>query len=153
DFNRTNLAATIGKPLQYLNPTFDGTNGTSANKTEFGTTTSFGIPDINGQVADVIRVPGDLDRRLGYIMDHGIKPNGGGTRVNQYTLIMDILIGTTGPGAASMLQVTDPDVNLTDGDLFWQGNNFGQGGNGYIGTGAFTPGAWHRVIAAYDEAA
>src|SRR6185436_9291106 len=152
DFNRTNLAATIGKPLQYLNPTFDGTNGTSANKTEFGTTTSFGIPDINGQVADVIRVPGDLDRRLGYVMDHGIKPNGGGTRVNQYTLIMDIMVGTSGPGAASLLQISSP-TNSDDGDLFWQGNNFGQGTGGYNGTGAFTAGEWHRVAAAYDMAA
>ena len=41
----------------------------------------------------------------------------------------------------------------SDGDLFWQGSNFGQGGGGYNGTGAFTAGAWHRVVAAYDEAA
>ena len=36
-------------------------------------------------------------------MNHGIAPNGGGTRVNQYTLIMDVFVGTTGPGAASLL--------------------------------------------------
>src|SRR5439155_7041516 len=84
-------------------------------------------------------LPGDTgpgSRNLAYIMDHGIKPNGGGTRVNQYTIIFDVMIGTTGAGGASMLQVTDPDVNLSDGDLFWQGNNFGQGNGGYIGTGA-----------------
>src|SRR5690606_16435131 len=39
------------------------------------------------------------------------------------------------------------------GDLFWQGNNFGQGEGGYNGTGQFTAGAWHRVAAAYDMAA
>ena len=43
--------------------------------------------------------------------------------------------------------------NTDDGDLFWQGSNFGQGSGGYNGTGAFTAGAWHRVAAAYDEAA
>jgi hypothetical protein len=44
-------------------------------------------------------------------------------------------------------------VNTGDGDLFWQGSNFGQGGNGYGGTGIFLPGEWHRIAIAYDEAA
>jgi len=152
DFDQGNLAATVGKPLQY----FDGPTGATATETTFGTCSSMGVALINGQDAHIMHVPGETgpgSRNLAYIMDHGIKPNGGGTRVNQYTLIYDVMVGTTGAGAASMLQVTDPDVNLSDGDLFWQGNNFGQGGNGYIGTGAFTPGAWHRVIAAYNEAA
>mgnify|MGYP003349270494 CR=1 FL=1 len=79
-------------------------------------------------------------------------PNGGGTKVNQYTIIYDILVGTTGPGAASLLQTSSLN-NTDDGDLFWQGNNFGQGGGGYNGRGTFTAGAWHRVVAAYDMAA
>src|ERR1041385_2196777 len=97
-------------------------------------------------------VPGEVVREIGYVMDHGMKPNGGGTRVNQYTLIMDVLVGSNGPGAASILQISST-KKMEDGDLFWQGNNFGQGGDGYFGTGAFTPGQWHRVVAAYDEAA
>ncbi len=152
DFENGDLRATAGKALAY----FDGPAGTTASKTTFGTCSSYGIPLINGQDAHVMYVPGDTgpgSRNIGYVMDHGIKPNGGGTRVNQYTLVLDVLIGSTGAGAASILQVTDPDVNQTDGDLFWQGNNFGQGNNGYNGTGIFTPGAWHRVIAAYNEAA
>ncbi|PYI87600.1 MAG: hypothetical protein DME26_05700 [Verrucomicrobia bacterium] len=113
-----------------------------------------GIPDINGQEANVMQVPGDLVRNVGYIMDHGIKPNGGGTRVNQYTLIMDILVENTGASAASLLQISSTNnAEGDDGDLFWQGNNFGQGSGGYNGTGAFTPGSWHRIVAAYDEAA
>src|SRR5438477_11051017 len=67
-------------------------------------------------------------------------------------MIMDIMVNNTGPGAASLLQISSLN-NTDDGDLFWQGNNFGQGAGGYNGTGAFTAGAWHRVIAAYDEAA
>jgi len=62
-----------------------------------------------------------------------------------------VLLGSTGPGAASILEISSLN-NMDDGDLFWQANNFGQGG-GYNGTGAFTPGAWHRIVAAYDEAA
>ena len=148
DFDRGNLAATIGKPLAY----FDGPAGLTAGGTQFGTTTELGVALINGEEARVMRVPGDVIREIGYVMDHGIAPNGGGTRVNQYTLVMDVMIGTSGPGAASMLQVSSA-ANTDDGDLFWQGNNFGQGGGGYNGTGAFTPGAWHRVVAAYDMAA
>ena len=85
-------------------------------------------------------------------MTHGIAPNGGGTRVNQYTLVLDVYVATTGPGAASLLQ-TSSAANTDDGDLFWQGSNFGQGTGGYNGKGTFTAGAWHRVAAAYDMAA
>ena len=148
DFDRGDLFASIGKPLRFL----DGAEGATQAGTLFGTTTELEVPDINGEPARVMKVPGDLSNQIGYIMEHGIAPNGGGTRVNQYTLIMDILVGTTGPGAAALLQISSPD-NTDDGDLFWQGGNFGQGTDGYKGTGAFTEGEWHRVAAAYDEAA
>jgi hypothetical protein len=148
DFDRADLSATIGKPLTYL----DGADGVTKAGTVFGITTDLGIADIGGKPAKVMYVPGDLNRAIGYVMDHGIAPNGGGTRVNQYTLVMDIMVGASGPGAASLLQISSLN-NTDDGDLFWQGNNFGQGANGYNGTGAFTAGEWHRIAAAYDEAA
>jgi len=154
DFDFADLNASIGANLKYLDPTFDGPTGTTAEeeKTSFGLTTDLGIPDIAGQPAKVIRVPGTLTRQLGYLMEHRIAPNGGGTRVNQYTLIMDVLVAAEGPGAASLWQ-TSSEGNTDDGDLFWQGSNFGQGGQGYGGVGTFTAGEWHRVIAAYDMAA
>jgi hypothetical protein len=65
---------------------------------------------------------------------------------------MDVFVDPTGPGAASLWQTNPANVN-DDGDLFWQGSNFGQGNNGYNGTGQFTAGAWHRVAAAYNMAA
>jgi len=99
-----------------------------------------------------MRVPGDLSRNIGYVMNHGIAPNGGGTRVNQYTLVMDVLVAETGGGAAALWQTSSTN-NTDDGDLFWQGDNFGQGNGGYNGTGAFTAGEWHRIAAAYDMAA
>ena len=148
DFDRANLAATVGKPLSY----FDGAGGVTETGTQFGLCSDFSLPLIDGQNAKIMRVPGDLVREVGYVMDHGIKPNGGGTRVNQFTLVMDILVAPSGPGAASLLQVSSSN-NTDDGDLFWQGNNFGQGTDGYLGTGQFTAGTWHRVTAAYDEAA
>jgi hypothetical protein len=148
DFNQGNLAPTIGKALQY----FDGPTGLTAAETQFGTCSALGVSLINGEDALIMRVPGDLNRNIGYIMEHLIAPNGGGSLVNQYTLAMDVMVDNMGPGAASLIQISSPE-NTDDGDLFWQGNNFGQGGNGYNGTGAFTPLVWHRVIAAYNEAA
>jgi hypothetical protein len=152
DFDYADLKSTLGKNLTYFDPTFDGPTGSTDDKTSFGTTTDFGISDIAGKEAKVVRVPGTLDRRIGYVMDHQIAPNGGGTKVNQYTLIYDIYVDNAGPGAASLLQVSSL-ANTDDGDLFWQGSNFGQGTDGYNGRGTFTPGEWHRVVAAYDEAA
>ncbi len=148
DFNFGDLGASVGKALAYL----DGSGGVTQTGTQFGTTTSFGIADIGGSEAKVMRVPGELDRNIGYIMDHGIAPNGGGSKVNQYSIIFDIYVETSGPGAASLLQISSLS-NTDDGDLFWQGSNFGQGGGGYNGRGTFTAGAWHRVVAAYDMAA
>jgi len=148
DFNFKDLGATIGANLEYL----DGADGLTKAGTVFGKCSELDVPLINGKDADIMKVPGDLKREIGYLMTHRIAPNGGGTKVNQYTIAFDILVGTTGPGAASLLQLSSV-PNTDDGDLFWQGNNFGQGTGGYNGTGAFTAGEWHRVVAAYDEAA
>jgi len=153
DFELLDLSATVGQPLQYL----DGPGGATEAGTKFGTCASLGVALINGEDAKIMEVPYVTGTDLssygpyGYIMAHGISPNGGGTRVNQFTLIMDVLVDTSGGGAASLLNMST--ANNTDGDLFWQGNNFGQGGNGYNGAGTFTAGEWHRIAIAYDEAA
>jgi hypothetical protein len=148
DFDFGDLRATAGNPLEYLG----GEGSPVQTKTLFGTTEALGVPAIGGRVAKVMEVPGDVTRDIGYVMTHGIAPNGGGTRVNQYTLIMDVFVDTTGPGAASLWQ-TSSASNSDDGDLFWQGDNFGQGTGGYNGRGTFKAGEWHRVVAAYDMAA
>jgi hypothetical protein len=140
------LAPRIGQPLEY----FDGTAGETATKTLFGTTTSFGIADIDGQPANVMCVPGDLSNKIGYIMRHGIPANGGGSRVNQYTLIYDVYWATNG-GTASFVNFDMG--NTSDGDFFYNGTGFGQGGGGYDGNGVLTAGAWHRVSFAVDMAA
>ena len=105
DFDNGDLRAAIGKPLAYFDSTFDGPTGTNANLTTFGTCSSLSVPLINGVDAGVMQVPGDLNRKIGYVMTHGIAPNGGGTLVNQYSLVMDVYVDTSGPGAASLLQI------------------------------------------------
>ena len=148
DFNKGDLSATTGKALEYL----DGAEGLTKTGTAFGLASELGVPALPGGDARVMKVPGDLSNKIGYIMNHRINPNGGGSKVNQYTIVYDLFVGTAGPGAASLLQ-TSSSANTDDGDLFWQGSNFGQGGGGYNGRGSFTAGAWHRVAAAYDMAA
>jgi hypothetical protein len=148
DFDQGDLSATVGSALEY----FDGPEGLTAALTSFGTTEDLGLPGIQGESARVMEAPGDLVRSIGYLMRHGIAPNGGGTRVNQYTILFDLMVSGEGTWAASLLQISSTN-NIDDGDLFWQNNLFGQGLDGYLGTSNFTPDEWHRVIASYDMAA
>ena len=61
--------------------------------TEF--VTVFETAVLDDGVANVMRFnyPGGAGNTpaLGYILPHGILPNGGGEKANQYTLIMDIM--------------------------------------------------------------
>ena len=136
------LKATIGADLRY-------NDDVSESDTEFGTTTEFGIPDIDGQPADVMCVPEDTE--VGYLMNHGIEPNGGGRFVNRYTLLMDVM--QVGGGAASAIFQGSPGKNPGDATFFWQGGNMGQGGGGYNGDGTFIPDEWHRIGFSVDLAA
>ncbi|MDX1748489.1 MAG: hypothetical protein R3324_21360, partial [Halobacteriales archaeon] len=143
------LRATIGQDLEY----FGGPESPAGQNTEFANTDDLpGVGGIGGEPTDVMVVPYIRSNDLGYVMRHGIAPNGGGEKVNQYTLIYDVWIDTSGDGAASMIQI-DSLTNTNDGDYFWQGNNFGQGGGGYEGLGTFTAGEWHRIAFAVDLAA
>ncbi|HIG29648.1 MAG TPA: hypothetical protein EYQ50_18360 [Verrucomicrobiales bacterium] len=148
DFNNPDngLGATIGRDLEFIG----GAGGLAETDTIFDTTTSLGIADINGEPANVMVVPDMNSRNIGYIMHHGIAPNGGGTKVNQYTFIMDVMVEAG--GAAGFMQI-DSLENTNDSDYFWQGSNFGQGGGGYAGQGTFTPDEWHRVTLSVDLAA
>jgi hypothetical protein len=104
DFNNpaNGLAASIGQPLEYL----DGASGETRNATQFGTTTSFGIPDIGGVVANVMRFSTNTPT-MGYIMRHGIGESGGGLYVNQWTVIMDVLFPAESSGQWRALLQTD----------------------------------------------
>lgn len=143
DFDGGDLAATIGQPLEYR----DGAAGTTAAGTRFGTTASFGIPNIGGRTAKVMATPAADTRQIGYLMRHGARPNGdvAATKVNQWTIIMDVLIPTD--GWHSFIQIDSPD-NSNDGELFVNpGNGIGISGS-YQGT--IVRGQWHRVAFAVD---
>jgi len=135
DFNSGNLSATVGTALAY--------RGTTAAGTTFTTAT------IGGQTAQVMSFPATTPTE-GYIMTHGIAPNGGGVFVNQYTLIMDVMFPAASSGQYRALFQTAPN-NDNDGDLFINpGNGIGISGE-YQGT--VSPDTWHRLAFVVDLAA
>ena len=150
DFENGDLAATVGKDLQY----FDGPAGSTATLTQFGTCSSFGLPLINGVDASIMKVPGGAgvngNNNFGYIMDHQIPVNGGGTKVNQYTIIWDMY--WPGSGVIPFFNCENTNNAPADGSLFLQGNAMGQGTGGYDMPGV--PGGvtqgWHRLAFAVD---
>ncbi|HEX5223344.1 MAG TPA: metallophosphoesterase family protein [Verrucomicrobiae bacterium] len=132
DFDSGNLSATVGAPLAY--------RGTTAATTAFTTAT------IGGQTANVMSFPATTSTQ-GYIMTHGIAPNGGGAYVNQYTLIMDVMFPTASSGQWRALFQTNPD-NSNDSDLFVNpANSIGISGE-YHGT--VQPNTWHRLAFVVD---
>jgi hypothetical protein len=137
DFNSGNLAATVGQDLQYFDTAVAG-------DTTFGTTTSFGISDINGVPANVMHFSPAIFPWGGYKAFHGAAPNGGGAYVNQYTLVYDLYYPASAWRSLWQTDLTD----LNDGDLFINATDgLGIGGvyDGVVGAGA-----WHRIALAID---
>ena len=154
DFDNGNLRATVGQDLEYG----DGLGGFMATQTSFNTTTAFGIPDIGGQVAKVMKytrseTPPD-NYVQGYAMHHGIAPNGGGTLVNQWTLITDILYPDLHQGDQYSPFIEIQNSTDSDADLAVHEESPGVGGIGISGRypGNLTQGQWHRVVFAVDMA-
>jgi len=131
------LAAFVGRNLEFFDATVTG-------DTTFGTTTSYGISDINGQPASVMHFTPSVGSWGGYKMYHQAAPNGGGAYVNQYTLVYDLYI----PSAAWRSLLQTGVGNTSDGDVFI--NPSGGVGISSVYNGNVTVGDWHRVAYAFD---
>ncbi|MBX3746496.1 MAG: hypothetical protein KF833_14405 [Verrucomicrobiae bacterium] len=154
DFEAGNLAATVGNDLEYIDSSL-------ANRYAFGTTTALGIPDIAGRPARVIHIPytpgepRDVFSKIGLRMHHGLGANAGGQKLNQWTLVMDVLWGPEGQGFGGLLQTHDFD-NPTDGDLFWRASDgsYGKGCcsiyDGLPAERSHRQGEWARVVFVAD---
>jgi hypothetical protein len=139
DFNG-DLKATYGRDLVY----FD-TNVLA--DTSFGTTTSFGIADINGVPATVMHFNPSAFPWGGYQAFHGAAPNGGGAYVNQYTLVYDLYYPASSDRTwRSLLQTALSNNN--DGDAFISTAN--GVGISSIYDGFVSAEAWHRIAIAFD---
>jgi hypothetical protein len=153
DFNSGNLTQTSGANLGDLTYN-DGPSGQTFSNTVFATTTTLGIPDINGTPAKVMEFSaGSLPQ--GYLMPTP-PPNGGGSLVNEYTIIMDVLY-TNGGLFRPLMQMDDGaldhvtalfDVGVHDnlevtntlGGLLLNSGSFG----------VIVPNTWYRLGMVYD---
>ena len=89
---------------------------------------------------------------FGYILRHNIEPNGGGKRVNQFSLVYDVYFSGKGNGWASIANLD----SKGDGDVFWRKGDggLGQGGGGYEPDDReikVTAEQWHRICLLYTS--
>lgn len=147
--------------------TFDGNYNEMGSGVALGShgTQAFEATTINGQNADVLKLT--KGSFLGGAVDdpwlslaNPIGGNAGGSRTNQYTVLMDVFIPAG--DYQSLLQTgsshnptasTNTGVNDNDGDWFIRGDG-GMGISGdYTDTGnstTFTDGAWTRIVRTID---
>jgi hypothetical protein len=155
DFENGNLKATFGQDLQFFDSSL-------ADRHTFGTTGTGAfadVPGINGQPAKIICIPRQEDesfRKMGLLMTHGIAPNGAptATKVNQWTLIMDVYWGE-GHAFGTAFRTHDLSQN-NDGDMFWQSATGSYGKNCCSDYAGIDPAhiqgraEWARVVFAAD---
>ncbi len=143
DFLFGDLRATVGNDLEFISDT--------AN------VTGFPAVEIGGRPTPAMSF-GALTSTQGYYARHGIKPNGGGLLVNQYTLLMDVMYPSPGGTDWRALLQTDP-FNHPDNDAdFYIGNASTTPDPNGIGAdsqfhGTLAPDQWYRLTFAVDLAA
>lgn len=143
DFENGNLNGTVGAALDYG----DGIGGETQAATRFGTTTTFGIPNIGGQEAKVMQF-GTNTIPAGYFLPAPASGNGGGSQVNQWTLILDVLYPAVSNSRWRAIIETD-NGNTADADFFVNtGNGIGSGSY----SGVIQPNTWHRIGIVVDAA-
>jgi hypothetical protein len=103
---------------------------------------TFTTASIGGQTAQVAA----FTRGTFFRMIHGLAANGGGSYVNQYTLIMDVMFPSRPTGWAVLWQ-TNPN-NSNDGDWFINPSG-GLGISGVYG-GSVADGTWNRIALVVD---
>jgi len=132
DFNQGDLRATVGANMQFFGPV--------AARTIFESTV------INGAVGHVMRFPA-AGPSEGYLLFHGAQPNGGGTNVNVYTLVLDLFWPAESDGTFRALFNTDTN-NLQDAVMFVNPDNQVGVNNDY--SGELPPETWNRLALVFD---
>lgn len=141
---RNELAATCGPDLDYFDiPVLASTI--------FADSDLIGLPDIGNAPSSVMNFPGLINGAPsgGYKLIHGLPASGGGTNVNQYTLIMDVYYPAASHNVRRALLQTDPS-NAGDAEFrFDESNRLGVNG---IYQGRIEADTWTRVALAVDLA-
>jgi hypothetical protein len=144
DFNNFEDTSTCGANVDY----FD----TGVFSASYIVDTDFALlPPVDGAVTVIMHVPGSVNGQPsgGYKLRHGLAANGGGTNVNQYTLILDLLYPATSHNLRRALLQTQTE-NTDDAEFRIDESN-GLGVNG-VYQGKILPNTWHRVALAVDLA-
>lgn len=139
------LKATVGSDLTYA----DGAGGATATATAFGAASSFGLPSIGGQDPVVMRIAPATAATMGYTMAFNAPGNAGGTLVNNWTIIMDILYPLASDGRVRGLMETDGRVENPDSDFKINAANAVGAAQFH---GSFPAGRWHRLALVVDRA-
>jgi hypothetical protein len=146
DFD-SGLNASPGVSLEY----FEGPGGATETNTQFGTTATFAISNVAGQVVNVMRVP-KTTNTMGYVLNPNAVGNGGGGLLNQYSLVFDLYFPSASSGKSRcLIQLDEPWGNSNEGEFYVAANNG-------LGTpakpqGTVTPDTWHRLVITVDLAA
>jgi hypothetical protein len=139
---------------------WDGvTPGGTESITQFGTTASFGIPAINGEVAGVMKFPA-LFSGEGFRVNSLAPGNGGGDFINQYTIAFDILFPSNQTVPPVRFPFIETNNTNSNGGDFWA--NFSDFSFSFQGDGsqtelrtsanAFQLDTWHRIVFVNDTA-
>jgi hypothetical protein len=131
------LVASVGLDLAYRGDTTGAT--------------TFETRDLDGAPARVMGFP-RATQAQGYRLFHDAGGNGGGTRLNRYTFIADVLFPAGADRQWRALLQTDPNNN--DDAEFYVGPQNGLWlSGGEHGTGLVTPNRWHRLAFVVDVGA
>jgi hypothetical protein len=138
NFVTSNLNATIGSaPLSYA-------DGPTQAGTQFGSTAFFGISPINGTNANVMFFPVSGPSGGYQLPTTALVANGGGSLVNDYTIVMDVLFPASESQQVRPLVQTDDGVITPDAD-FVVDTTGGIGAPPGPYTGSILPNTWYRL--------
>jgi hypothetical protein len=137
------LTATIGSDIV--------TSNTGNSAWFSGPWTDLGVPEWHTMYSDGGVVQ---ERAWDYLtVNPNFTANGGGSYVNEYTIVMDYT-QTSGQSAYNSLFQTADTGNASDGDLFIRGDQgartIGVGATGYS-TLTFDSATWHRIVLSVDN--
>ncbi len=142
---RATMAATIGADLVNSHP--DNGSWFTGPSTQIGTDASPFLYQDSG-----VAQSRSFDT---FTVTHGIAPDGGGSFVNEYTILIDYR-STFANGSFNSFYQTATNPNSNDGDL-WS-NPSGQIGVGNAGVGepgystmSYDPSQWHRIVWSVDN--
>ena len=135
------MSATVGTDLVNSDPTQQGTS-------MLGPWTDLGVPEWHTAYSDGRVV--NIGQWQYYTAYHGIAPNGGGSYVNEYTIVMDYA-QTSHAGTWNSLLQTAGGAHDNDGDLWISPEGtIGVGDTGYS-TATFDSTTWHRIALSVDN--